>query len=243
MRSAFYVILGAIVMYVVFPYVFGWITRPIMEGLRSLPAHRNPDGSEFPAGTIVFTSFMAPFMLRVHLSMVAGIGLSLPFIVLEMWGFVSPGLHPHERRPFQLMAPFSVLLFAAGVGLGFSFMPAAVKWFLRFLVDFPNSVLLQDPQDYIEFVTKMLCVCGIVFQLPIVLVALGKFGIVRSTTLIKYWRHAVVAITTLAMIASPSPDPMSMVFLATPLVALYLVSIFLVKIVEPRQASSGATAR
>ena len=167
-------------MYVAFPALFGFVARPILDALNHLPASRNADGSPFRSGAMVFNSFMGPFFLRIHLSMVGGILVALPFIVLEVWGFISPGLHPHERRPFQVMAPFSVVLFAFGVGLGFTFLPAAVKWFLRFLPDFPGGILLQDPQNYIEFVVQMLTVCGLVFQLPIVLVALGKFGIVTS---------------------------------------------------------------
>lgn len=233
MRAALYVLICGAVTYIFFPQLYKLITGPIMSAVKTLPPIRMADGMQFPAMTIVFRNFMAPFFLRIKLSAEGGLTVALPLIVLEIWGFISPGLRDTERRPFRLMAPFSAFLFLFGVCLGFHYMGPAVKWFLRFLPNFPGAILLQDPEDYVDFVTQMLLVCGLVFQLPIVLVALGKFGIVRSTTLTKYWRHAVVAVFTLAMIASPSPDPMSMVMIASPLVLLYIISIFLVRMVEP----------
>jgi sec-independent protein translocase protein TatC len=209
--------------------------KPIVSAMREI-ARKLPPDQQALAGRFVFHGFAEPFLLRLQISLYAGVVLALPFIVLEVWGFVAPGLTSNERKPMQFIAPFSVLLFGMGAGLAFFIMPAAVHWFLGYLPDFPDAILLQDPQDYILFVVKMMLVFGIVFQLPIIMMGLGKLGILRSAFLVKYWRYAVVAITVVAMVVTPSNDPFSMIVMAVPLVILFFISIFLVRLVEPREA-------
>jgi sec-independent protein translocase protein TatC len=220
-------------MYNLFPFVFNTLTHPIMDEMRIVARHLPPDQRTY-ASTFVFHGFTEPFFMRVQLSAIGGIIIAVPFITLEFWGFVVPALTLKERRPFQAIAPFAVLLFIVGVSLAYYIMPFAVKWFLSYLTDFQGAILLQDPQDYIVFVVKMLVVFGLVFQLPIIMMALGRFGIIRSAMLSKYWRHCVVALTVIAMVVTPSNDPFSMCVMAVPLVGLFLISIGLVRLVEPK---------
>ncbi|HEY3331334.1 MAG TPA: twin-arginine translocase subunit TatC [Capsulimonadaceae bacterium] len=233
-RSFLYIVAGAMLVYGFYGPLFHAISYPLQAGLKEIGTH-TANGMPFPAGTLVFPDFTAPFVLRIHLSMIGGLIAAVPFITLEVWGFVVPALTPRERKPFQLMAPFAIFLFVCGLALGFAIMPACVHWFLSFLDDYPNAILLQDPQNYILFLAKVLLAFGLLFQLPVILVALGKFGIVKSWMLTKYWRYIVVGITVLAMLVSPSADPTSMVVLAVPLVLLFFMSIALVKMVEPKE--------
>ena len=137
----------------------------------------------------------------------------------------------------KFIAPFSVLLFMGwGLASRSSSCRQAVHWFLELSPGFPRTRSCSKiPQDYILFVVKMMLVFGIVFQLPIIMMGLGKLGILRSAFLVKYWRYAVVIITVLAMVVTPSNDPFSMIVMAVPLVILFFLSIFLVKLVEPRE--------
>jgi sec-independent protein translocase protein TatC len=234
LRSACYLVFGCAVAWIVFHPVYKFLAQPLLEALRHY-AHRVPGQvSLVPPGTLVFHSFLEPFLLRLQLSLYGGLVIGAPLVVMEAWGFVAPGLTASERRPVRLIAPFSVFLFALGGALAFWVMRAAVIWFLSYLSDFPGAVLLQDPEDYIFFVVKMVLVFGLMFQLPVVMIGLGKIGILRSTMLIKYWRHTVVGITALAMIVTPSNDPFSMIVMAVPMVFLFLISIWLVKLVEPK---------
>jgi sec-independent protein translocase protein TatC len=232
-RSAIYIVVGMIVMYAVFPWLFKLLSEPITDALREIAARRPPDQQAF-AGAYVFRSFYEPFFLRLQLSLVAGIVVAAPCITLEVWGFVVPALTSKERRSVRYVAPFSVGLFVMGATLAFFIMPMAIHWFLLYLWDFPGAVLLQDPQDYILFLVKMILAFGLVFQLPVMMMGLGRFGIIRSRMLTKYWRHSVVAISVAAMIITPSNDPFSMLMMTIPLVVLFFVSIWLVKIVEPK---------
>jgi sec-independent protein translocase protein TatC len=233
-RCAAYMFAGFLVVYACYDPLFHLVSYPLEDGLKQIAKHaaNNP---AYPPGTLVFHDFTGPFMLRLHLSGIAGLIFAAPFIIFEVWGFVAPALTPTERKPFQLIAPFAVFLFFCGVALAFAIMPMAVRWFLSFLPDYPNAVLLQDPQNYIIFFAQVMLAFGLVFQLPILLLGLGKFGIVRSKMLMLYWRYIVVAITVLAMLVSPSADPLSMILLAVPLLLLFAVSIVLVKMVEPKE--------
>ena len=234
LRSAFYLIAGCVVAWLSFHPVYNFLIQPIELAMRAA-AHRAPGHVQLiPPGAFVFHSFIGPFFLRLQLSLYAGLILGAPLIVMELWGFVSPGLTPGERRPVRMIAPFSVLLFVLGGSLAFWVMRAAVTWFLSYLSDFPGAILLQDPEEYILFVVKMVLVFGLMFQLPIIMVGLGKVGIIRSAMLLKYWQYIVVGITTVAMVVTPSNDPFSMIVMAIPLVFLFLISIWLVKLVEPK---------
>lgn len=233
MRSLAYVIIGFLVVYGFYGALFKAVSYPLESGLKEIARHA-ANGSTFPPGTLVFHDFTGPFMLQIHLSSIGGLIAAVPFIIYEIWGFVAPALTPSERRPFQLIAPFAVFLFFCGVALAFAIMPMAVRWFLSFLPEYPNAVLLQDPQNYVLFFAQVMLVFGLVFQLPIIMLGLGKFGIIRYRMLALYWRYIVVGITVVAMIVSPSADPTSMVLLAAPLLALFGISVFLVKLVEPK---------
>jgi sec-independent protein translocase protein TatC len=237
-RGAIYVVIGMIVMYAIFPRLIGTLEAPIIEALRQIAAKRPPDQRQL-IGSFVFHSFFEPFFLRLQISLISGIVVAAPFITAEVWGFVLPALTPKERSGAQVMGAFTVFLFLLGGGLAYFIMPQAVHWFLLYLGDYPGAILLQDPQDYILFLVKMVLAFGLVFQLPVVMMALAKFGVIRSSMLIKYWRYIIVGITTAAMIITPSNDPFSMIVMAVPLVILFFISIWLVKLVEPNQDQPG----
>ncbi len=233
-RSALYVFVGGLVAYNLFAIVFKAISAPITNALKEIAKHMPPDQRAL-AGAYVFHSFTGPFFLHLKLSVIGGLILAVPAITMELWGFVAPALTPRERRPVLWIAPFSACLFILGAGLAYWIMPAAVHWFLSYLAEFPNAILLQDPETYVLFVVQMMLAFGIVFQLPILMMALGRFGIIRSRMLIKYWRYITVGITVLAMIVTPSNDPLSMTVMAVPLVLLFFGSIGLVRMVEPKR--------
>jgi sec-independent protein translocase protein TatC len=232
-RSAVYIVVGMIVMYAIFPWLFKFLSAPILTALQEIASKVPPDQRTL-AGAFVFHNFFEMFFLRLQLSLIAGIIVAAPFITIEVWGFVTPALTAKERRSVRFVAPFSAFLFLLGAALAFFIMPAAIHWFLLYLADFPGAVLLQDPQDYILFLFKMILAFGLVFQLPVIMMGLGRFGIIRSRMLTKYWRYIVVGISVAAMIITPSNDPFSMIVMTVPLIVLFFLSIWLVKLVEPK---------
>lgn len=223
-RACLYVGLGMVVMYVLFHPIYSLLEGPLKPALAKLP----------PGSGLRFNSFTEPFFLKLQIATVGGLVLALPLVLLELWGFISPALTPNEKRGVHFVAPMSVLLFALGVTCAYLILPMAVHWFLSYLSDYPDPVLLQNPLTYIIFTVKMMLVFGLLFELPVVLMFLGKIGIITSALMVRYWRQTAVGLFTVAMVVAPSNDPGTMLALAIPLTLLFFGSIGLVKLVEPK---------
>ncbi len=216
-RILIYLAIGTVVGWFIYDPVYRALTKPVEPYFKE-------------HGSLIFTSFTEGFFLKLKVAALAGTTIALPFITWELWRFVSPGLTCKERRTTLFLLPFSTLLFAGGIALAYWVLPAGVRWFLSYL---PNGVqLMQKLSDYMLFLFKMCLAFGIVFQLPLVLMLLGKVGIVTSAGLRSKWRHAVVILALVAAIATPSNDPFSMLVMTLPLVILYMASILLVRWVE-----------
>ena len=232
-RASLYVVAGMIVMYFFSKPLFTTLSAPITETLAKM--HPNaPSGLQVPNGGFVGRDFTAFFFIKLQIATVGGLLLAAPLIVLELWGFIAPALTPAEKKGVHFVAPLSVLLFILGVTCAYLVLPRAVTWFLSYMTDFPGAVLFQDPLTYIVFTIKLLLVFGLLFELPVVLMFLGKVGIINSALMVKYWRQIAVGLFTLAMVAAPSNDPGTMLALAIPLTLLFFGSIGLVKLVEPK---------
>jgi sec-independent protein translocase protein TatC len=214
-RALVYIILGWVVAFAITPYIYDFLAGPL---LRAMPA-----GAKF-----VFTHATEPFFLKFKLALVLGLILVMPFIMREVWGFVAPGLTKQEKRAVKLIAPFSAFLFFSGVTLGYYILPAAFKFFLSYLDDYPDAQLLQNPAQYIMFVVKMMFAFGLGFQMPVVLMFLAQVGLATPESMWKYWRHAIVIIGFLAALLTPSGDAFSMLAIGLPMVFLYFLSILLV---------------
>jgi sec-independent protein translocase protein TatC len=185
-----------------------------------------PPGAEYKE---VFRNLTEMFMLKLRLSAMIGLVLAFPFIVLQIWGFIAPGLKPSERKPLRLMAPFSVGLFALGATFAWIVLPAAFRWFVSFLGAFGSASLYQEPGSMIFFALKMIFAFGFAFQLPLFVFLMGKLGLLSADVMLKYWRQATVAIFFVSALITPGADPFSMLLMALPLVLLFVLSVYAVK--------------
>lgn len=232
-RACLYLGIGMVVMYAFYKPIYHFLSAPITDTLAKM--QHQPGATGLPLGAIAVRNFTDPFFIRLQIAMVGGLILAVPFVVMELWAFIAPGLTPPEKKGVRFVAPMSVGLFIAGVTCAYLILHMAVRWFLSYLTDIPGAVLLQDPLTYVVFVVKMLLVFGLLFQLPVVLMFLGKIGILTSAIMIQYWRQIAVGLFTLAMVVAPSNDPGTMLALAIPLTLLFFGSISLVKMVEPKE--------
>lgn len=178
----------------------------------------------------VFKNVTEPFMLKLKLAFYIGLILALPFMVTELWGFIKPGLKPSERRPLQLLAPISVVLFFIGAVVCWVILPSAFAWFLSYTTEFPDTAIYQEPGTLVFFILKMMLAFGIGFQLPIVVYFLAKIGLIGPNTLSRYWRQITVVVFFASAILTPSADMFSMLMMAIPLTLLFFVSVFAVKL-------------
>lgn len=168
------------------------------------------------------------FMVHLNIAFWLGLILSLPYIAYELWRFVSPALYPNERRPIVWTFVSGGLLFFLGVLISYSLIfPIAIRFFFTYQVS-PDIVNMVSLSSYISLFTTTLICIGAVFELPILVYLLSKFGILKREFMRKYRRHAVVIIAILAGIITPA-DPFSMIAVCIPLVLLYEASIYVCK--------------
>jgi sec-independent protein translocase protein TatC len=162
----------------------------------------------------------------------AGVTMVMPYILIELWGFISPALHPREKRYAFIVIPSALLLFLAGAAFAwFVMIPAAV----RFLAGFDLGVFQTEwtSENYIPFVTSLLFWIGICFELPLAVFFLAKLGIVGPRLLLKGWRYAVVFICVVSAAITPTVDPFNMMLVALPMVGLYFLGVLLAFLARP----------
>lgn len=158
-----------------------------------------------------------------------GILISAPLILTALAWFIFPGLTRPERRSVLAGLGFAASLFVIGVGLCYYFALApALKIMLWFNEWMGIPVDYVTVTSYVGFVLKLLLSFGLMFELPIVILVLGRLGIISSSQLRDKRRHAIVAILILAMVITPTQDPFSQLILAVPLIILYEICIWLV---------------
>jgi len=215
-------------------WVVGWYVQPYLyQAINSLAldalaeyrkAHPTFDYKE------PFKSFTEAFMFKFKLSFIIGLGLALPYLLLQIWGFIEPGLKPSEAKPIKALAPVSAVLFFLGCGLCWLILPITIQWFMTFFQEFAGSSLYQEPGAMTLFIVKMMLGFGVGFQLPLLVYIAGRLGIIGEDTMTQYWRHATVFVFFTSAILTPSNDPISMLMMAIPLSLLLMLSIFAVKV-------------
>lgn len=180
-----------------------------------------PLGGSDALVSIEVTENIAIFM---RVSLLGGLLLGMPVIVYQIARFVLPGLKKEERWWLFLGIPFASILFASGIGFTwFVMIPTAVPFLTTFL-DITTQV---RPQNYFEFITKLMAWIGLSFEMPLIAFLLAKFKIITGKQLIKGWRYALVGISVLAAMITPTVDPVNMGLVMLPLCGLYIFSIFL----------------
>lgn len=161
-----------------------------------------------------------------RVSLLFGGVLSMPWILVQLWLFISPGLTTKERRYVYIFIPSAVFLFALGIAFAwFILAPAAIFFLANFLPD----VFMTEwtGQEYIGFVIKLLFWLGVSFEMPVVVYFIARVGVVTAKTLRQQWRFAVVGVAVLAAMITPSIDPVTMLLTMFPLLVLYGLSIVL----------------
>ncbi len=174
-----------------------------------------------------------PLLLQLKLSGLAAVVLTSPYWLYQLWAFIVPGLHANERRWTRLFAAVAGPLFLVGVAVGYYVLPKGLQVLIGFTpVDLTNLV---DFGEYFSFMTRMLLVFGIAFEIPLFVVLLNLAGVVSGRTLGNYRPWIVVATFVFAAVATPSTDPFSMLMLAIPMTVLFLVSEMIARFVDRRR--------
>lgn len=210
----------------------------IPKGVR-LPAELATSAAEPFSGVndkLIVTTAMEPFSLWIKVSLYAAVCVSIPFLLLQIWGFVSPGLYPHERAYVTPFIALSSISFVLGAAFAYYVIfPPAAKYLLGLGTDFR---LLLKANDYFDFIIIVMLGMGVVFQMPAVTYVLARIGLVTAGFLVKIWKTALIVIMISAALLSPTSDIPNMLLFAAPMMVLYLISILVAWIFnKPRTTS------
>ena len=173
---------------------------------------------------LIVTSAIEPFSLYVKVSLYAAVSLSVPFLLWQIWAFVSPGLYPHERAYVTPFIALSSISFVLGAMFAYKVIfPPAAKYLLGLGSDFR---LLLKADDYFDFIIIVMLGMGVVFQMPAVTYVLARIGLITARFLVRIWKTALIVILIAAAVLSPTNDIPNMLLFAAPMIVLYIVSIF-----------------
>jgi len=194
-------------------HIYGWLARPLTDTLRALNL---PD-------KLVYTNPIDPFNLYVKLAMMAGTFLASPYILYQIWVFVSPGLYRHEKRYVWPFVGLTSGLFISGGLFAYKLaLPPALKFLVEFGHQFAPFITIDQ---YWKLVTTIIVGVGLVFELPVIILLLSIFGIVTPKFLLRNIRYAVLVTAIIAAAIAPTPDLATVFILWIPMVALYVLSI------------------
>ncbi len=197
--------------------IFAWVTGPF----EVMAAAHNEEGARI---VLAFTNVADSFTLALKLSGWAAIFFASPVWLYQLWAFVTPGLHQHERRWGLLFISAAVPLFLAGAYVAYMFLPKSFDLLIGFNPDPARVDNIIGVDRYLSFVMRMFLVFGLAFLLPVFVVALNLVGVVTARQLTRAWRPVVLGAFVFAAVATPSGDPLTMTALAAPMLVLYFLA-------------------
>ena len=209
--------------------IYSFLVQPYADAVKDDNVNRR----------LIFTALQETFLTYLRVSFFAALFFSSPIILMQIWKFVAPGLYKNEKKailPYLIATP--ILFLFGGMLVYYLIMPLAIKFFLSFEASSINSALPIQLEakvnEYLSLVMKLIFAFGLSFQLPVILSLLARVGFIDSVFLKERRKYVVVIIFVAAAILTP-PDPITQIGLAIPLLILYELSIFSVKIIEKRK--------
>ncbi|HEY7144466.1 MAG TPA: twin-arginine translocase subunit TatC [Streptosporangiaceae bacterium] len=223
------VAVGAVLGWIVYPHVWHFIEAPYCR------LHLHSELTHGQNCSLYVTGLFDSLFLRLKISLITGVIVSSPVWMYQLWAFIAPGLYHRERRWAYLFAGSSIPLFALGGAIAYFAMTKG----LRFLIEMvPNNVVpIITINTYLGYAIAMLLIFGLAFELPLVLTLLNMAGVMPHR-LFRKWRRMIIFVVFLfAAVFTPSPDPISMLLLAVPCVALVEIAELLAWMNDRRRAN------
>lgn len=200
--------------------LYNILARPVT---RFLPADKS----------LVFTKLTAPFMIYMKVSFLAALIFTSPFIFLQIWYFITPGLYRKERKLVVPFVLFTSFFFIAGAVFAYMVVfPFACNFFLTMGSEFDALITIDE---YFSLALRIILGIAVVFELPTLVFFLSKLGIVTAQGMIKYFKYAVLAVFIIAAIITPTPDMITQSIIAVPMLGLYGLSILIALMVGKKR--------
>ncbi|HLA98478.1 MAG TPA: twin-arginine translocase subunit TatC [Anaerolineales bacterium] len=217
LRGVFALILTTTLSFIYVRQIMEWLASPLAEGLEALRAIEVTEN----IGTVM------------RVSLLSGFALAFPYIALELWLFIGPGVSRRSRLLGLLAIPVATLFFLTGMAFAyFNMLPVA----LDFLFNFMGLTTEARPASYFNFVTSIMFWIGVAFEFPLVIFILARLGLVKGKSLASQWRLALVIIAVLAAAITPTIDPVNMALVMGPMIVLFFLGVGLAFIARPGEA-------
>lgn len=200
--------------------IINFITEPILNKVGcDMTFEELSKSSKEQCAQITVNGLLMPFTLALKVSLMAGVVLASPVWLYQLWAFIAPGLHKHEKKYAYAFVGMGAPLFLGGAFFAYKVLPTTAKVLLDFTPSGVSNLLPLD--DLLDLVTRMVLVFGLSFELPLLLIFLNLTGMITGKRMLGWWRGMIMGITLFAAIATPSTDPLSMLALAGPIWVLY----------------------
>lgn len=215
--------------------IIDFFTKPVLDsvGCPDSFSELAKQKGDSPCAQITINGLLAPFTLALKVSLMAGVVLASPVWLYQLWAFVAPGLHRHEKKYAYAFVATGVPLFFAGAYFAYSVLPTTANVLIEFTPFGVDNLLPLD--DLLDLVTRMVIVFGLSFELPLLLVMLNFTGAITGKRMLGWWRGMILGITVFAAIATPSTDPLSMLALAGPIWVLYFAAVIVALVNDRRR--------
>ena len=210
-------VVTATVAFVFYPWILSFLKHPYCQ----VAPHR--------CGFYI-TGPLDGLALRVKIAAYGGLVLASPILLWELWRFITPGLHPKEKKYAIPFIAASIVLFGLGCVVAYLTFPHALDFLDH--IGGPSLTAILDPTKYLSLIVLMMTVFGLTFEFPVLLVSLEIAGVLSPKQLSSWRRWAIVLIVVVAGVITPSSDPFSMMALAVPLYVFYEISIVIGKILN-----------
>jgi sec-independent protein translocase protein TatC len=227
------IFIGFFICYFFAEDIYGFLVRPLADIYQGQTGRR-----------MIYTGLTEAFFTYLKVAFWAGSFLAFPFVAIQLWMFIAPGLYKTEKKaflPFLVATP--ILFFMGGAMVYYFIFPLAWRFFLSFETPASPGVLPIELEarvsEYLSLVMKLIFAFGLSFQLPVALTLMGRVGLVTSEQLKRNRKFAIVGVFVVAAIITP-PDVISQIGLGVPILILYEISIIAVRIVERKRAEAEA---
>ena len=224
--SATAIFVGFLIAFVFIAPIVAFVMRPLYEIL--------PDGGEF-----IYTEPTEAFFLYIKVAALVGLILAIPVVLLQLWRFVAPGLYAHEKKFTIPFVTLSTLFFVGGC-LFSHYLLFPIAW--RFLASFSTDFMTFMPriQPTFSLYVRLMLACGVVFQMPTLVLFLARVGVVTAGFLLRNTKYAILIIFIVAAVLTPTGDPATLTLMAAPMIVLYALSIGIAWLVAPRRRNDDS---
>ena len=233
--SALAIIVGMIVAWFFRYDLMDILQRPYFQAIDALKA-KNPDATTL----LVNINLTSPLTLALKVSALAGLLITAPFWLYQLWAFIVPGLLAKEKKWTLIFIGAATPMFVGGVLVGYIVLPKAITVLLSFTQSGVSN--LQDINAYLSFLLRLMVVFGIAFLIPLVVLMLNIVGVIKAKQLSKYRSLVIFGTFVFGAVATPSTDPFSMLALALPMTVLFLAAEVIAHILDRRKERAIALA-